>query len=254
MPLTHLSLFSGIGGIDLAAEWAGFETVGQVEWNPYAQHVLEKHWPDVPRWKDVREFTVEHIRERAIKEITLLSGGFPCQPHSVAGEHKASSDERDLWPEFRRLIGEIKPRWVLAENVRGLLTSEDGRFFRGILRDFADLGFNVGWCTYPAAWVGAVHRRERVFIVANSNSKRFQGWEKGPQMAGAAEQLSGFLQTDIKYDLSELRSYREDNGIKNRAHRLGSIGNMVMPQQIYPVTKAIADIESEGGYTHGTKS
>lgn len=173
--LTHLSLFSGIGGLDLAAEWAGFETVGQCEWADFPTKVLEKHWPDVPRWRDIHGLSADDFNRRTdLESVTVISGGFSCQPHSVAGLRKASADERDLWPEMRRVIGEIKPRWVVAENVRGLLSSEDGRFFRGILRDFAVLGFDVGWCTYPAAWVGAVHRRERVFIIAYANGRRYE--------------------------------------------------------------------------------
>ena len=173
--LTHLSLFSGIGGLDLAAEWAGFRTVGQCEFADYPAKVLEQHWPDVERWKDIHELHAdEFIRRTGIRpgELTCISGGFPCQPHSTAGLRKASGDERDLWPEYRRVIGEIKPSWIVAENVRGLLSSEDGRFFRGILRDFADLGYDVGWCCYRAADVGAVHPRERVGIVAHASSKR----------------------------------------------------------------------------------
>lgn len=171
MPLTHLSLFSGIGGLDLAAEWAGLETVGQCEFADYPTKVLEKHWPNVPRWRDVRELTGESFRERTgLQTVTVISGGFPCQPHSLAGKRKASADERDLWPEYRRVVSEIRPQWVVAENVPGLLSSEDGRFFRGILRDFAELGFDVGWCTYPAAWVGAIHKRERIGLAAHHNN------------------------------------------------------------------------------------
>lgn len=189
MNLTHFSLFTGIGGIDLAAEWAGFKTVGQCEFADYPTKVLEKHWPDVPRWRDVRDVTIKSVHEKGIGKVTLLSGGFPCQPHSVAGKRKASGDERNLWPEYRRIIGEVKPKWVLAENVRGLLSSEDGRFFGGILNDLADLGYDAGWCCYGANRVGAIHRRERVFIIAYSNSSRFmehkgfkekiqQSWDK----------------------------------------------------------------------------
>lgn len=174
--LTHLSLFSGIGGLDLAAEAAGFITVGQCEWADYPTKVLEKHWPDVPRWRDIRGLSADNFRRRTGREtVTVISGGFPCQPHSVAGLRKASSDERDLWPEYRRIVSEFKPRWVVAENVRGLLSSEDGRFFRGILRDFANLGYDVGWCCIRASDVGAIHSRERVAIVAHSNSYRLQG-------------------------------------------------------------------------------
>lgn len=143
--LTHFSLFSGIGGIDLAAEWAGFTTVGQCEFADYPTKVLEKHWPDVPRWRDVRDVTAEAIRDKGVPSITVLSGGFPCQPHSLAGEREASNDERDLWPDYGRIVCEIEPRWVLAENVPGILSSESGRFFGGILRDLAGMGYYAGW-------------------------------------------------------------------------------------------------------------
>jgi DNA (cytosine-5)-methyltransferase 1 len=156
MDMTHLSLFTGIGGLDLAAERAGFETVGQCEWADYPTKVIEKHWPDVPRWRDIHGLTADDFRRKTgLDRPTIISGGFPCQPHSVAGQRKASDDERDLWGEMRRVIGELQPRWIVAENVRGLLSSEDGRFFRGILRDFAEMGYDAGWCTFRAADVGS---------------------------------------------------------------------------------------------------
>lgn len=95
--LTHFSLFSGIGGLDLAAEMAGFKTFGQCELDDYAIKILEKHWPNVPKWRDIRNVTGLQVAGKISEEITVLSGGFPCQPHSVAGKRLASSDERDLW-------------------------------------------------------------------------------------------------------------------------------------------------------------
>ncbi len=175
--MKHLSLFSGIGGLDLAAEMAGFRTVGQVEIDDYCNRVLEHHWPDVPRWRDVKDVTAETFEERTgIKPGTLavLSGGFPCQPVSCAGKRKGDTDERWLWDEMLRVICEIRPRWVLAENVRGLLSARsllDGRHLFGrVLRDLAENGYRVGWLCYGAGDVGAPHKRERVFIVANSQS------------------------------------------------------------------------------------
>lgn len=118
MELTHLSLFSGIGGMDIAAEWAGFKTVGQCEYAEYPAGVLKKHWPDVERWSDIHGLSADEFFKRTgigKGMLTCISGGFPCQPHSLAGMRKASGDERDLWPEFRRVVGEIKPRWVVAD-------------------------------------------------------------------------------------------------------------------------------------------
>ena len=168
--MTHLSLFTGIGGIDIAAEWAGFETVGQCEWADYPTRVLEKHWPDVPRWRDVRDVTADSFRDKTgIQRPTIISGGFPCQPHSLAGRRKASGDERDLWGEFSRVICEIGPMWVVGENVPGLLSSEDGRFFGRVLRDLAQMGYHGGWCSFPAFVEGSEFWGERTFIIAKAS-------------------------------------------------------------------------------------
>ena len=178
--MTHLSLFSGIGGLDLAAEMAGFTTVGQVEIDDYCNGVLDYHWPEVPRWRDVKDVTAESFEERTgIKPgtLALLSGGFPCQPVSCAGKRKGDTDERWLWDEMLRVICEVRPRWVVAENVRGLLSAQaisDGRkLFGRILRDLAENGYRVGWLCYGAGDVGAPHKRERVFIVAHSRGGGF---------------------------------------------------------------------------------
>lgn len=249
--LTHFSLFTGIGGIDLAAEWAGFETVGQCEWADYPTKVLEKHWPNVPRWRDIKDVSSESIGDRGIKSITLLSGGFPCQPHSIAGERKASDDERDLWPEYRRVISETNPRWVLGENVWGLLSSEDGRFFGGILRDLAGLGYNVGWCCFPAYTVGAHFTGERVFIIATPNQKYIKrNIQKTVQRFTILQSKSYYRSiTDLRNRpmLYTPKLCRTFNGVSNQVDRLGCLGNAVVPQQVYPILQAIHDIEMECG-------
>jgi DNA (cytosine-5)-methyltransferase 1 len=170
----HLSLFTGIGGIDLAAEWAGFESVCMVERDKYCQKVLAKNFEGVRIHDDVTTFNGLEYRGA----IDLVSAGFPCQPHSLAGLRKASGDERDLWGEVVRILRETQPQWFLGENVPGLFTSESGQFFGRIINDLESLGFSVGWGCYGAKDVGAVHKRDRVFIVAYANSKRCQEqWE-----------------------------------------------------------------------------
>lgn len=272
--LTHLSLFSGIGGLDLAAEWAGFRTVGQCEWADYPTKVLEKHWPDVPRWRDIRTLTKESFYERTgLRAVDVISGGFPCQPHSVAGKRMASGDERDLWPEMRRVIREISPRWVVGENVRGLLSSENGRFLRGMLRDFAKMGYGVGWGITSAAAVGAVHRRDRVAIVAYANrepmdvvrlqhSDEFRRQENGSEKIWSPtfsvfEQLQSDCGCFYTWNDEPVKPLitRTDDGFPGAMDRLKCLGNAVVPQQFYPVFRAIADVEAllSGGENEKTK-
>ena len=247
--LTHLSLFSGVGGLDIAAEAAGFVTVGQCEFANYPTRILEKHWPDVPRWRDVKDLNAESFRRRTgLETVVCISGGFPCQPHSLAGKRQASADEHDLWPEYRRNIGEIKPRWVVAENVLGLLSSEDGRFFRGILRDLSELGFDVGWCAYPASWVGAIHRRERVFTVAHYRGERRERVCEKPicrQLALSwCEDVGGPEKWAERCNLFTPKLCGTGDGVANKVDRLRCLGNMVVPQQAYPIFAAIAEIEN----------
>lgn len=225
--LTHLSLFSGIGGLDLAAEWAGFRTVGQCEWADYPTSILEKHWPDVERWRDVRELTADSFMERTgCKNLTVISGGFPCQPHSSSGKRKASSDERDLWSELYRVFCETHAKWLVAENVHGLLSSENGRFFGRVLRDLAEMGCNAFWYCFPAYDCGAKFKGERVFIVATTISKRQRGMDKKQETepdGKYSEMLEEWetRQNDLLLYPSRLqpgasgKSPRNDDGISN---------------------------------------
>ena len=163
--LTHLSLFSGIGGLDLAAEWAGIRTVGQCEWADYPTKVLEKHWPDVPRWKDIRTLTGESFYERTGRRtVDIISGGFPCQPFSVAGKQRGKEDDRYLWPEMVRVIKELRPTWVVGENVAGIIKLA----LPDILYELEACGYRTRTFLIPACAIGARHRRYRVAIVGYS--------------------------------------------------------------------------------------
>ncbi len=239
--MTHLSLFSGIGGIDLASHWAGFETVQFVERDQFCQKVLAKNFPGVPIHDDVTTFDGRPFAGRT----DLISAGFPCPPHSLAGKRLASGDERDLWSEVVRVLGETKPRWFLGENVSGILSSEHGQFFGRMLNDLASLGYRAGWCVYGASSVGAIHPRRRVFIVAHSDSFRVQRLPKikiqrKPGLQGREDvgRVEGFPRMP---DLHQPALCNSSNGVPNFVARLKALGNAVCPQQIYPVLKAIAE-------------
>lgn len=179
--MTHLSLFSGIGGLDLAAEWAGIQTIGQCEWADYPTKVLEKHWPNVPRWKDIRTLTKESFYERTGRgTVDIISGGFPCQPFSVAGKQRGKEDDRYLWPEMVRVIKELRPTWIIGENVAGIVKMA----LPDILSELESCGYRTRTFLIPACGVGARHRRYRVAIVGytehngSSSAKIIRSTEK----------------------------------------------------------------------------
>lgn len=302
--LTHLSLFSGIGGLDLAAEWAGIKTVGQCEWADYPTKVLEKHWPDVPRWKDIRTLTAGSFYERTgLRTVDIISGGFPCQPFSVAGKHGGKEDDRYLWPEMFRVIQELQPTWVIGENVPGIINMA----LDTVLSSLEDTGYESQTIIIPACAVNAWHKRERVCILAYNSRKRngvgrasenasascghglsdtgrakeddmrkrrFDQSDMGrmvsrvcervdwPDTDTTVERLQGQSEEQIfrggvqtptgrtdrgfpgrNYWETEPNVDRVAYGIPNRVDRIKCIGNAVVPQQFYPIFKAIAEIE-----------
>lgn len=301
--MKHLSLFSGIGGLDLAAEWAGFETVGQCEWADYPQAILAKHWPDVPKWRDIRTLTKESFYERTgLESVDIISGGFPCQPFSVAGKQKGKEDNRYLWPEMLRVIRELAPRWVIGENVPGILRIAAA----DVVADLEREGYNVIVFDFEAAAVGAPHRRERVAFVANRKPGALENagrrgcseqriLQEQP-WRGELERRSQIMADTLRYGSAsgladtprgqegqtaefvdgcenvahaprvllqgqcngsrEMQSWgsgwwavepdvgRVAHGVPNRVDRLKCLGNAVVPQQFYPIFKAIHDIET----------
>ena len=156
---THLDLFSGIGGFALAARWNGYRTLGFCDNEPYAQAVLKKHWPEVPCHKDIRE-----VRGELYAGVTLLTGGFPCQPFSVAGKQRGKDDNRYLWPEMLRVIQEARPAWIIGENVAGIVNLALDQ----VCADLEGQGYEVEPIIVPACAVDAPHRRDRVWIVGHS--------------------------------------------------------------------------------------
>lgn len=269
--LTHLSLFTGIGGLDLAAELAGFTTVGQCEFADYPTKVLEKHWPDVPRWRDIRTLTKESFYERTVlRTVDVISGGFPCQPFSVAGKQKGKEDDRYLWPEMLRVIRELRPRCVVGENVPGIIKIAAGQ----VVKDLERAGYHVVVFNFEAAAVGAWHRRSRVFFVgiadvADAACERIQRHaaicaakpaERSGQMQSDAESgnesvydamcsgCAGGARWGKSQELADGRCWaaepdvgRAAHGIPARVDRLKCLGNAVVPQQAYPIFKALME-------------
>jgi len=169
-----LDLFSGIGGFALAAQrvWGDdLEIVSFCEMDPFCQKVLKKHWPDVPIEEDIRNVR-NPLRETDRYTVDLITGGFPCQPFSCAGKRDGESDDRYLWPEMLRVIRLFSPRWVVAENVRGLLSIENGVVFERVCSDLESAGYDVQPFVIPACAVDAKHRRDRVWFVGHVKDNR----------------------------------------------------------------------------------
>jgi len=232
-----LSLFSGIGGLDLGLERAGMTIVGQVEIDPWCRKVLAKHWPEVPRHDDVRT-AMEWWGGRRTPD--LVAGGFPCQPVSLAGKGLAQADSRWLWPSFAGIIRALRPRYVLVENVPGLL----GRGMGDVLGDLASIGYDAEWDCVPAAFVGAPHIRNRVWVIAYPDSRRLP-----EQQECDREQVTG-IESSLGNDALGLRravanpagDRRPREGQRPAPGHPNGSGHL---RRVWPSAHALADAEGE---------
>ncbi|TQS00070.1 DNA cytosine methyltransferase [Paenibacillus ottowii] len=244
--MRKLSLFSGIGGIDLAAHWAGMETVAFCEREPFPQQVLRKHWPMVPIYDDVRNVTKERLQADGIDtdSIGIISAGYPCQPFSNAGQRKGEADDRHLWPEVSRILQEIRPPWFVGENVAGHITLG----LDDVLDDLDNIGYTAQPFVIPAGAVDAQHERARVFILAYTDCQRLQGGQvsrgRSQMRQRAEQQFQGLLQTSTWSKVSAADFSRATYGVSRRMdeHRIKALGNAVVPYQIYPILAAIKAI------------
>lgn len=241
-----LSLFSGIGGLDLAAEWAGIKTVAFCEYAEFPQKVLKKHWPSIPIFKDIKLLDNKALEMEGIdaKSIELIHAGWPCQPYSVAGKLLGKEDDRDLWPEVFRNVREIRPNWVVGENVANFVNMELDR----TISDLESIGYAATAFVLPANAIGAEHTRQRVFVVANSYGQHVsrnieKQIQEQPSLPGG-EYYRSFEDIRTESAIYEPKLSRTYNGIPNQLDRNKSLGNAVVPQQAYPIFQAIAKINS----------
>ena len=250
------SLFSGIGGFDYALSKIGMEIAWQVEIDEFCRNVLAKHapeyWPNAERFSDVKK-----VGKHNLKPVDLLCGGFPCQPFSNAGWRKGSEDNRNLWPEYFRIINELRPRWIIGENVASLLTSEKGRYFAGILSDLASIGYDAEWHVISACSIGFPHMRKRLFVIAYPASNGCKRQLLKANLQEIQDISSETLGTwnGISYSLSNIPkllaepgNYRLPDGIPSTLvvrPSLRSYGNAVVPQIVEILGRCIMEIEND---------
>lgn len=240
----HLDLFSGIGGFALAAQWAGFETVAFCEIEDFPRKVLEKNFPCVPIHRDIRDLDGTNYAG-----IELITGGYPCQPFSSIGAQKGKDDPRHLWPEMLRIIKQARPTWVVAENVARHVTNG----LDTVLHDLESEGYAARPIIIPACAVGAPHQRDRLWVVANAESKRKHGTvaERGRTEAENEGSRRHSDRELVRSDAggpeggwrrgwsAEPRIYGLVDGIPNRVGRNRAYGNAIVPQVAYQILRAI---------------
>jgi DNA (cytosine-5)-methyltransferase 1 len=269
--MNHLDLCSGIGGWGLAARWAGLNTVGFAEIEPYACKVLAKQFPNITNYGDITKLDYEKI-----KEISIVTASLPCQPFSVAGKRGGKSDDRYLWDAYFEVIENIKPTWTVCENVTGLVSMG----IEDLLSKMESQGYKIQTFIIPASGVGAPHRRDRVWIIAYSNSSRGRNSESRPCDGRAKAESKTVQQVDgsphagnsqsvckAVSDSNSIRLARRSNegcgmggpssnspeirwesqptvgrgnhGISSRLDRLRCLGNAIVPQVAYQILRSI---------------
>ena len=286
MKLRTLDLFAGIGGFSLGLEaTGGYETVAFCEIEDYPRIVLAKHWPEVPIYDDVRQLTAERLASDGIG-VDVITGGFPCQDISTAGNQTgiAEGTRSGLWSECARLIGELQPRWAIFENVPNLLNGERGDWFKRVLWDISQVGYDAEWHCIPASALGARHRRDRVWIICHPSTNKgaeraqqeceYQGAEKHTRIredvaytnskrgrsrnperedatyAGQPSILEGDYTRGVGTWDTEPNVGRVANGVPSRAHRLRCLGNAVVPQIPELIGRAIMEHENDYDRNH----
>ena len=231
-----LDLFSGIGGFSYGFEMANLgETIAFVEKDKFCQKVLRKHWKNVPIIDDIRK-----VNGKDFGTATIISGGFPCQPFSVAGKRKGKDDDRYLWDETIRVVAECKPRWFIGENVDGIVNISNGTILRQIQEDLEKESFQVQCLVIPASGIGAWHRRKRVWIigynVSNSNTRLGIGENQKIQArrntstTSSKDDERGQNWWKIKCKLRGVPDGVSFELHSDRTNRIKSLGNSIVPQ------------------------
>jgi len=242
--MRHIDLFSGIGGFALAASWVWpeHEILTFCEKEPFAQKVLKKHWPNVPICEDIYD-----MRGGDYGAVDLITGGFPCQPYSVAGKLRGSEDDRAFWPEMFRIITEANPRFILGENVANF--SNMG--LDSAILDLESEGYEVGQFIIPACAVDAKHRRDRIWIVAynNKNNVLTPKTKENFREIPIYREKRNFCNINSARSLGTLRPmpydriFRELHGIPRRVDRLAALGNAIVPQVAAVIMSAMKEVD-----------
>ena len=270
MELSVLDLFSGIGGFSLGLEATGkFKTIGFCEKDKFCQKVLQKHWPDTPIYEDIKKLDGTKIK------ADVITGGFPCQSISIAGKQKGKNDDRFLFPEMLRVIKETQARWVIGENVQNLLNISNGEILQGIHNDLETIGYEVQTFSISASSQGAWHKRQRIWIIANTNTRLSFRENKEIQTRGItsnngstnvanSNNIRTQVQTKGKHTSFKMfgsqskkswwktfsEFYRIPDGLqygldKDRTNRIKALGNAIVPQIATEIGKAIIKAEEE---------